>query len=112
MQDDSTPKTLKKRQKLDLPKAAHWRIIDKSQDHCWYCGTDLSWDISGESYTLDHVIPLSKGGMHHESNMVRCCRSCNVSKGNKSVEEFRQHRMKLLHLDSITSAFETHGWQQ
>ncbi len=32
--------------------------------------------------TLDHVIPLSKGGSHTYKNLKTCCRKCNSDKGN------------------------------
>ena len=33
--------------------------------------------------TLDHVIPISKGGSHTYSNIKTCCAECNVRKGDK-----------------------------
>ena len=59
---------------------------------CVYCGkTDLKLD--GNKYplkqvaTIDHVVPLSKGGaMYDESNFVVACYKCNQRKGSNSVE--------------------------
>ncbi len=31
--------------------------------------------------TVDHVIPLSKGGNNHISNLVPSCNSCNAGRG-------------------------------
>lgn len=37
-----------------------------------------------ELMTIDHVIPKSKGGHHHDlSNLVPCCNKCNMKKGSK-----------------------------
>ena len=36
--------------------------------------------------TLDHVIPLSKGGTNAEDNLITCCRSCNSKKGEDIVK--------------------------
>ena len=33
--------------------------------------------------TIDHVVPLSKGGEHSWENVVLACRSCNSRKGTK-----------------------------
>lgn len=46
--------------------------------------------------TMEHIIPLSRGGCHVVSNLVPACRRCNLSKGNKLVSEWlptRTHRM-------------------
>ena len=45
-----------------------------------------------ENMTIDHVIPLAMGGLHDINNLQPLCRSCNSSKGKKTVdyrEEFR-----------------------
>lgn len=41
---------------------------------CHYCGTD-------RMLGLDHVIPLSNGGLNRPANIVPSCQSCNSSKG-------------------------------
>jgi 5-methylcytosine-specific restriction endonuclease McrA len=48
---------------------------------CFYCG--------GPGGTIDHVIPLKKGGIHGIGNLVPCCQSCNSSKRDKFVMEWR-----------------------
>ena len=49
---------------------------------CFYCGTS-------ENITLDHVIPLSRGGKHSVGNIVPACGRCNSSKGSKTIIEWR-----------------------
>ena len=36
----------------------------------------------------DHVVPKSKEGTNRISNLVVCCRKCNESKDNLSIDEF------------------------
>lgn len=48
---------------------------------CFYC--------SSAATTMDHVIPLSRGGTGHEGNLVPCCRRCNASKSDLLIVEWR-----------------------
>lgn len=56
---------------------------------CQYC-----WQkFSEKKLTVDHVIPLSKGGRHEWTNVVTACSACNNKKGDKTLEKAN---MKLL----------------
>lgn len=48
---------------------------------CVYCGTT-------ENLTIDHQLPLSRGGTNNLENLVACCQSCNSSKGDRTPEEW------------------------
>lgn len=48
---------------------------------CQYCSTQHT----RQDLTLDHVIPLSKGGKTRWDNIVAACRPCNSHKGNKTT---------------------------
>ena len=51
-----------------------WQVVLKEHDHCChYCN-------HRKPLTMDHVIPLSRGGPHTRLNVVPACRSCNSSK--------------------------------
>jgi CRISPR/Cas system Type II protein with McrA/HNH and RuvC-like nuclease domain len=52
---------------------------------CAYCGSTME---DGNSLSLDHIVPHSKGGTNHESNLVTCCSRCNSSRGNRSMPSF------------------------
>lgn len=49
---------------------------------CAYCG-------STERLTLDHVIPLARGGQHRVGNLVAACKPCNSRKHARDEMEFR-----------------------
>jgi 5-methylcytosine-specific restriction endonuclease McrA len=63
---------------------------------CAYCG-------GTDKLTVDHYVPLSRGGMHAPSNIVPACLSCNCSKGAKNAETWYKTRNYFdpLRLDSI-----------
>ena len=56
---------------------------------CQYCGVEFRF----EELTIDHVIPLSRGGRDQWSNVVAACKDCNRRKGNHLPDEIR---MRLL----------------
>lgn len=50
------------------------------EEPCDYCG--------GSGGEVDHVVPLTRGGLHHPQNLAPCCRACNSSKGNRLLSEW------------------------
>lgn len=63
--------------------AGDWeKIVHRSGGHCFYCG--VAADL-----TMDHVVPLARGGRHAIGNLVASCDFCNKSKGALFVTEWR-----------------------
>jgi 5-methylcytosine-specific restriction endonuclease McrA len=56
---------------------------------CQYCGDEFT---SGD-LTIDHIIPKVQGGSNEWTNIVACCRDCNVKKGGRTP---RQAGMQLV----------------
>lgn len=52
---------------------------------CAYCGDGIE---TGVMLTLDHVKPHSKGGSDKPANLVTACKTCNSSRGTRSVPAF------------------------
>ena len=61
------------------------KVFLKYDGHCAYCGQPL---LAG-SFTVDHVIPQSKGGTSKISNLLPCCYRCNQLKGAESIDILR-----------------------
>jgi hypothetical protein len=59
------------------------RIFHRDNFTCRYCGT------FGGFLECDHVIPLSIGGSSDDANLVTSCRSCNRSKKDRTLSEWR-----------------------
>ncbi len=53
----------------------------RQQKPCAYCGDHAD--------TVDHVMPLVRGGTNYEGNLIPACRRCNSSKSGKTVIEWR-----------------------
>ena len=59
-----------------------WKKL--SEFECSYC--HIIFPTNGMN--IDHIIPLSKGGLHSPENICRACSDCNRRKGCKMLEEF------------------------
>ena len=57
---------------------------------CAYCGKKLT----KYNATIDHLIPLSRGGTDFCWNLVWCCAPCNYSKGSKLLSEWNKEEVK------------------
>lgn len=57
---------------------------------CSYCGTKVTAGHFGgkQLATIDHKIPLSRGGTWKRYNLTCACKGCNERKGNMTAEEF------------------------
>lgn len=55
-------------------------------ESCHYCLKPVPRD----KRTIDHVVPLNRGGLHDPSNLVMACATCNSSKCDQSLERFRE----------------------
>lgn len=53
-------------------------------EKCFYCQIKLNHEVRNlpNSSSVDHYIPIGKGGTNDESNLKVCCHSCNSHKGN------------------------------
>ena len=59
-------------------------IYNRTEGHCGICGKFIPL---GE-YTIDHIIPLSKGGTNDLDNLQACCGFCNKAKDDSMGEDF------------------------
>lgn len=60
------------------------RRLLKRDARCHWCRIDLT----AETATIDHRIPLSSGGSNGTDNLVLACRACNQDKGGKMPHNF------------------------
>jgi len=54
------------------------RLISRGYYKCWICGESPNI----EELTIDHVIPISKGGSNRYDNLKLACKKCNEKKAD------------------------------
>lgn len=67
------------------------KLLESQQGKCIYCKGAL-----GDSYELDHIMPLALGGTNEDSNIQLLCRTCNISKGHSHPIEYARKLGRLV----------------
>jgi len=59
--------------------------------HCYLCGCETPPDLRGTyedmAPELDHIEPISRGGLHRLNNVACACRRCNNVKGDSEYSQ-------------------------
>lgn len=68
------------------------QLIREQNNRCHYCrcvmlpaGVDHD-----RAVTLDHIVPVSRGGEHKHVNTVAACRKCNIAKADALLKPKRR----------------------
>lgn len=71
-------------------KAYLIREMAKAQGRlCAYCGQTMTFrPRCPNTATIDHMVPLGRGGPDRRSNMLAACYDCNHRKGEMTLAEF------------------------
>ena len=83
----------------ELRKTDWWRAL-VAKGVCHYCHRN----VGAENLTLDHVVPVARGGRSTRGNLVVCCRACNQAKkflagGDKVKVVLRFKGREMTHQD-------------
>lgn len=67
------------------------RIIARDQPPCHLCGGEIRYDIQDhlhpQSFTIDHIVPISLGGSDTLDNVAAACRRCNIARQAKPLTQ-------------------------
>jgi len=91
---------IKKANRIRQQRYKEQHLLEMNQDLsiCPYCGESAK-------LTIDHIIPLSKGGKDEVNNKILCCLKCNQSKTNRDLDIFLNARIKMnepVNINAIT----------
>lgn len=73
----------------EIPLPLDWMdrrftVFERDEYRCQYCG------ISVDSPHCDHVFPRSRGGSDEIENLITACPRCNISKKDRTPEEWKK----------------------
>lgn len=64
-----------KRKAAEMRKSQWWKN-ELAKGKCHYCGRRFH----PSELTMDHIVPIIRGGFTRKSNVVPCCKECNSRK--------------------------------
>ena len=75
------------RNKARALRRTRWWQQKTSSGTCYYCGKKVGF----KNLTMDHIIPLSRGGRSTKDNLAPCCKACNTKKKNALPVEWEEY---------------------
>jgi len=66
----------REKQKAKELRQSQWWKNELAKGRCHYCGKTFPPD----ALTMDHVLPIVRGGKSTKGNVVPCCKQCNNDK--------------------------------
>lgn len=74
----------------ELRKTRWWQQKTAS-GQCYYCGKKTAY----KNITMDHVLPLTRGGKSTKDNLVPSCKKCNTAKKSMMPLQWQEYLEKL-----------------
>lgn len=90
------PSVIRLRRYINVPRrGARWSrmgVLRRDDFTCIYCGTKVgdtqrNLTLNRHDFTIDHIIPTSRGGKNTWGNTACACPACNHRKGNRTPHE-------------------------
>jgi 5-methylcytosine-specific restriction enzyme A len=67
---------VRERAKARKLRETQWWKRRLAKGQCHYCGRS----VLARELTMDHIVPVSRGGKTTKGNVVTCCKKCNTAK--------------------------------
>ena len=86
----SDPEHIKReRRKAQELRQSNWWKQQLGRGLCYYCGERFNKEL----LTMDHVVPIARGGRSTKKNCVVSCKPCNSKKGHQMAVEITMSEM-------------------
>ena len=81
----------KEKEKARKLRASQWWKRRLAKGVCYYCGRT----VSPKKLTMDHIVPIARGGKSNKGNVVACCKDCNTQKQSMLPMEWAEYINRL-----------------
>lgn len=81
----------RERDKARALRRSQWWKRKLAAGRCHYCGRD----VGARQLTMDHVVPLARGGLSTRGNVVPACKACNSQKQRLVPVEWEDYLRRL-----------------
>ncbi|MEA5598644.1 HNH endonuclease [Rivularia sp. UHCC 0363] len=78
---------MSKKPRISIPSAVRKYVFERNNYQCQSCGKREE----ESSLTIDHIIPLARGGSNDISNLQTLCFTCNCQKTDNIDDRFRRY---------------------
>jgi 5-methylcytosine-specific restriction endonuclease McrA len=85
----------REKQKARELRASQWWKRRRSSGVCYYC----KGKFRPQELTMDHIVPIIRGGRSTKGNLVPCCKQCNNNKKHMLPVEWEEYLEKLKNED-------------
>ena len=89
-----------------ITEATQNQVRQRAKLLCEYCHASEQWQYV--SFTVDHVIPLTKGGANSIDNLALACFHCNRRKSDKIVAFDEQSLSEIPLFNPRTDSWQKH----
>ena len=72
-------------------RKSRWWQQKLSAGTCYYC----SKSFKPKELTMDHIVPMARGGRSTKDNLVACCKECNNKKKTLLPMEWDEYMESL-----------------
>ncbi len=81
----------KEKEKARQLRASQWWKNRRAAGICYYCGRK----VPPRELTMDHLVPIARGGHSSKGNIVPCCKECNTQKNTMLPVEWEEYLKHL-----------------
>jgi 5-methylcytosine-specific restriction endonuclease McrA len=81
----------KEKQKARDIRKTQWWKRKCAEGTCYYCERN----VPPKQLTMDHIVPVIRGGRSTKNNVVPACKDCNTKKKHSLPIEWEEYQKRL-----------------